>query len=46
VPQSTTATYVDWIVQCQSQAAGAQSEKVCDMAQVSQAQVKMPPSEV
>ena len=38
-PQSTTASYGDWVVQCQTQA-GAQPQKFCDMAQVSQAQVQ------
>ncbi len=37
VPQSTTATYADWIVQCQIQA-GPPAEKICDMAQVTQVQ--------
>jgi invasion protein IalB len=37
LPQSTTATYADWVVQCQSHA-GPPPEKVCDMAQVTQAQ--------
>jgi invasion protein IalB len=38
-PQSTTATYGDWVVQCQTQA-GPPPQKVCDMAQVAQAQVQ------
>ena len=37
MPQSTTATYADWIVQCQMQA-GPPAEKICDMAQVTQIQ--------
>jgi invasion protein IalB len=37
VPQSTTATYANWVVQCQS-IAGPPPKKVCDMAQVTQAQ--------
>jgi invasion protein IalB len=37
LPQSTTATYGTWIVQCQSHA-GPPAEKACDMAQVTQAQ--------
>jgi invasion protein IalB len=37
LPQSTTATYGTWIVQCQSHA-GPPAEKVCDMTQVTQAQ--------
>jgi invasion protein IalB len=37
VPQSTTATYANWVVQCQS-VAGPPPKKVCDMAQVTQAQ--------
>jgi invasion protein IalB len=39
VPQSTTATYGDWVVQCQTQA-GPPPQKMCDMAQVSQVQGK------
>lgn len=39
VPQQTTATYGDWIVQCQTQA-GPPVHKVCDMAQVTQVQGK------
>jgi invasion protein IalB len=38
-PQSTTATYGDWVVQCQTQA-GPPPQKLCDMAQVAQAQVQ------
>jgi invasion protein IalB len=38
-PQRTTATYDDWVVQCQSQS-GTPSEKVCDMAQMTQVQGK------
>jgi invasion protein IalB len=34
-PQRTTATYDDWIVQCQTQA-GSPPQKVCEMAQVTQ----------
>jgi invasion protein IalB len=39
VPQQTTATYADWVVQCQTQA-GPPVAKVCDMAQVTQIQGK------
>jgi invasion protein IalB len=34
-PQQTTATYTDWVVQCQTQA-GPPPQKLCDMAQVTQ----------
>jgi invasion protein IalB len=34
-PQQTTATYADWVVQCQTQA-GPPPQKLCDMAQVTQ----------
>jgi invasion protein IalB len=37
LPQSTTATYANWVVQCQTHA-GAPADKACDMAQVTQAQ--------
>jgi invasion protein IalB len=37
LPQSTTATYANWVVQCQTRA-GQTPEKVCDMAQVAQMQ--------
>ena len=37
LPQSTTATYATWVVQCQTRA-GPPVEKSCDMAQVTQAQ--------
>lgn len=38
-PQSTTATYGDWVVQCQAPPdAQAQNQKMCDMAQVTQLQ--------
>jgi invasion protein IalB len=38
-PQSTTATYGDWVVQCGTNA-GPPPQKVCDMAQVAQMQVQ------
>jgi invasion protein IalB len=38
-PQRTTATYGDWVVQCETQAQQPH-EKVCDMAQVAQVQGK------
>ena len=38
-PQSTTATYSDWIVQCTTQA-GPPPEKSCEMAQLTQLQGK------
>jgi len=41
-PQSTTATYADWVVQCQTRA-GPPPEKVCDMGQVTQLQGKNVP---
>ena len=41
-PQSTTATYADWVVQCQTRA-GPPAEKICDMAQVTQLQGKNVP---
>jgi invasion protein IalB len=39
--QSTTATYDDWVVQCQTEAAS--SQKNCDMAQVTLVQGKNAP---
>jgi invasion protein IalB len=41
-PQSTTATYADWVVQCQTRA-GTPPEKLCEMAQVTQLQGKNVP---
>lgn len=38
-PQRTTATYEDWIVQCETQA-GPPPRKVCEMAQLTQLQVQ------
>ena len=38
-PQRTTATYEDWVIQCETRA-GPPPEKVCDMAQVTQVQGK------
>lgn len=38
-PQQTTATYDDWVVQCQTQS-GTPPEKLCEMAQVTQVQGK------
>jgi len=38
-PQSTTATYGDWVVQCRSMS-GPPAKEVCDMAQVAQLQGK------
>jgi invasion protein IalB len=38
-PQRTTATYEDWIVQCETQA-GTPPRKVCEMAQLTQLQVQ------
>lgn len=38
-PQSTTATYGDWVVQCQTMT-GPPAKEVCDMAQVAQLQGK------
>jgi invasion protein IalB len=37
--QSTTATYQDWVLQCQSEA-GSPPRKTCDIAQVTQVQGK------
>jgi invasion protein IalB len=34
-PQRTTASYDDWVVQCDTQA-GSPPQKICDMAQVTQ----------
>lgn len=42
VPQSTTATYADWVVQCVTRT-GTPPEKLCDMAQVTQLQGKNVP---
>ena len=42
VPQSTTATYADWVVQCQTHA-GTPPEKLCEMAQLTQLQGKNVP---
>ncbi len=39
VPQRTTATYGDWIVQCQARVTSPPSE-ICDMAQITQVQGK------
>jgi invasion protein IalB len=36
-PQRTTATYEDWVVECQTQT-GSPPKKVCEMAQVTQVQ--------
>lgn len=41
-PQSTTATYGDWVVQCQT-VPGPPPKEVCDMAQVTQLQGKNVP---
>ena len=41
-PQSTTATYSDWVVQCQTRTEPTPGQ-VCDMAQVSQLQGKNVP---
>ncbi len=41
-PQRTTATYEDWIVQCETRA-GSPPEKLCDMAQVTQVQGRNAP---
>ncbi len=41
-PQSTTATYADWVVQCVTRA-GTSPEKLCEMAQVTQLQGKNVP---
>lgn len=38
-PQSTTASYGDWVVQCQTMT-GPPAKEVCDMAQVAQLQGK------
>jgi invasion protein IalB len=38
-PQRTTATYDDWIVQCEAQA-GAPPRKLCEMTQLTQLQVQ------
>lgn len=38
-PQQTSATYDDWVVQCQTRA-GPPAEKFCEMQQVTQAQVQ------
>jgi invasion protein IalB len=38
-PQRTTATFMDWVVQCES-LTKPQYQKVCDMAQVTQVQGK------
>jgi invasion protein IalB len=37
--QSTTATYADWVLQCQSMA-GPPPQKICDIAQVTEVQGK------
>ncbi|WP_210161387.1 invasion associated locus B family protein [Bradyrhizobium sp. STM 3843] len=42
VPQSTTATYADWVVQCLTHA-GTPPEKMCEMAQLTQLQGKNVP---
>ncbi len=42
LPQSTTATYADWVVQCETRS-GPPPEKVCDMVQVTQLQGKNVP---
>lgn len=42
VPQSTTATYADWVVQCLTHA-GTPPEKLCEMAQLTQMQGKNVP---
>jgi invasion protein IalB len=41
-PQSTTATYADWVVQCLTRA-GAPPEKSCEMAQLTHLQGKNNP---
>jgi invasion protein IalB len=41
-PQQTTATYADWVVQCQTQT-GPPPQKNCDMAQIAQVQGKNTP---
>jgi invasion protein IalB len=38
-PQSTAATYGDWVVQCQMQS-GTPPKKICEMAQVTEVQGK------
>jgi invasion protein IalB len=38
-PQRTTATYDDWVVQCETQTAPP-AQKICDMAQVTQVQAQ------
>jgi invasion protein IalB len=38
-PQQTSATYEDWVVECQTRT-GPPAEKVCEMQQVTQAQVQ------
>ncbi len=38
-PQQTSATYEDWVVQCQTRA-GPPVEKLCEMQQIAQAQVQ------
>jgi invasion protein IalB len=38
-PQRTTATYEDWVVQCETQA-GPPPTRVCDMAQITQAEAQ------
>ena len=45
VPQSTTATYADWVVQCLTRPGTPQekAEKLCEMAQVTQLQGKNVP---
>ncbi len=41
-PQSTTATYADWVLQCLTRA-GPPPEKLCEMAQLTQLQGKNVP---
>ncbi len=41
-PQRTTATYDDWVVQCETRT-GPPPEKICDMAQVTQVQGRNTP---
>jgi invasion protein IalB len=38
-PQQTSATYEDWVVQCETRA-GPPAEKLCEMQQMTQAQVQ------
>jgi invasion protein IalB len=38
-PQRTTATYDDWVVQCETQT-GPPAQRICDMAQVTQVQAQ------